>query len=158
MLLNYIYNQGNRKKNVRGKWLPGTALSLTWKKQKNPPQKNFLYLKKWNFIAPRWKHPLYFPKWSFLASYFPYVSGKNFPSSKSEKRLLWKDFLYFRKWNFSSPKFKKLLYFKRDLRSPKNKQKNLLWRNFLSLMSFLQSSQQSRMEKFPAKQKYNTDI
>ena len=39
-------------------------------------------------------------KRNFLASYFSYISGRNFPSSKNAKNQIWKYALYFRKWNF----------------------------------------------------------
>ena len=50
-----------------------------------PKLKNFLYFRKSNFLAPRLKNVLYFWKWSFLASYWSYISGRNFASSKNRK-------------------------------------------------------------------------
>ena len=44
-----------------------------------------MYSRKWNFLAPRLKNFLYFWKWNFLVSYFSYISGKKFLSSKNKK-------------------------------------------------------------------------
>ena len=44
----------------------------------------------------------------------PYISGSNFPSSKSKKNPLLKCFLYFEKWNFLAPSLKNL-YFRKEL-------------------------------------------
>ena len=41
--------------------------------------------RKWNFLSLRLKNFLYFQKRNFLASYFPYISGRNSPSSKNSK-------------------------------------------------------------------------
>ena len=40
-----------------------------------------------------------------------YISGSNFPNSKSKKNALLKNFLYFGEIELSSPKLKKLLIF-----------------------------------------------
>ena len=64
------------------------------------------------------KHFLYIWKWNFLASYFSYISGGNFPSTKNKKNTLWKNFLYLGKLNFS---LKIFLYFRRDFQSLKSK-------------------------------------
>ena len=64
---------------------------------------------------------LYFQKWNFLISYFSYISGQNFRSSKNKKTHSEKSsnifskklFLYFRKQNFFIFSQKKafLIYF-----------------------------------------------
>ena len=58
-------------------------------------------------------------KWSFLALYISYISGSNFPSSKSKKNPLVKSSLYFEKWNFPAPSLKNL-YFRRELAISEN--------------------------------------
>ena len=52
----------------------------TFKKNQSP--KNFLYFRKWNFLASRLKN---FRKRNFLASNCSYISGRNFPSLKNKK-------------------------------------------------------------------------
>ena len=64
------------------------------------------------------KHFLYIWKWNFLAPHFSYISGGNFPSTKNKKNTLWKNFLYLGKLNFS---LKIFLYFRRDFQSLKSK-------------------------------------
>ena len=57
-----------------------------------------------DFLAPRLKNFLYFRKWNFLASYFSYISGGNFPRSKSKKKNTLKKFLIFPEMELSSLK------------------------------------------------------
>ena len=102
------------------------------KNKKNPPRKKLLHFRKWNFLAPRLKKFLYFWKWNFLASYFSYISGRQFPRWKNKKNPALKKFLifsrkkfflYFGKRNFLIFSKKKLfLYFQK-------------W-NFLTLRTF----------------------
>ena len=82
---------------------PRALLSPSSKKNKtNPPPKNFLYVREWNFLAPRLKNSLYLGKWNFLAlilKFFVYFVKKKFflyfGKQKSKK-----NFLYFRKRKF----------------------------------------------------------
>ena len=79
---------------------------------------------------------LYFHIWNFLASYFSYIPGRNFPSSKSKKKkTLWESLLYFRKTNFMTPSLKKILIFQEE--RPKHQKSKFLilfqkklWINF----------------------------
>ena len=50
---------------------------------------------------------LYFCIWNFLASYFSYIPGRNFPSSKSKKKNTLKKFIISQENEFYSPKLKK---------------------------------------------------
>ena len=68
-----------------------------------PKLKKF-YFRKWNFLAPRLKNFLYFRKWNFLTSYFSYISGRIFLSSKKKKKPALKK--CFGKWNFLAPSLK----------------------------------------------------
>ena len=92
------------------------------KNEKNPPQENFLYSKKWNFLTLILKESFSYISGNVNPQKIPYISGNgtflysrkrkpqkksyisesNFPSSKSV--------LYFRR-NFQSPKSQNLLYF-----------------------------------------------
>ena len=56
------------------------------KMKTNLPRKNFLYSRRWNFLALRLKHFLYFRKLNFLALYLSHISGSNFWSLKNEKK------------------------------------------------------------------------
>ena len=76
------------------------------KKIKNPPRKNFLYFRKWNFPSAK---IIYFPTYTFRpqpSKFFP----KKISYIFSKKNL----FLYFRKQNF-------LIFQKTELSSPKTK-------------------------------------
>ena len=51
----------------------------------------------------------------------PYISGRNFPSSKNKKNPLIKSFLHFDKWNFLATSLKNFLYFRKKLEKEKKK-------------------------------------
>ena len=81
-------------------------------------QKNSLYFGKWNFLAPRLKKFSYFWRRNFLASYFSNIS-ETFRAHKI-KNLAPKKLLIFQVMELYSSKFKKLLYFRRELPKPEN--------------------------------------
>ena len=57
---------------------------------------------------------------------------------EKQENLLRKNILYFEEWNFLAPSLTNSFTLGGNLQNLKNKQKNLLWKNFLSLMTFLQ--------------------
>ena len=100
--------------------------------QEMETQNNFLYFLKRKLF-------LFFQVWKliFQETELSYISGNNFSSSKSKMNPLLKSFLCFGKWNFLSTTLKKLLCFRKELTKPQKETKNLLQRNFLSLLTFL---------------------
>ena len=131
-----------------------------------------LYFRKWNFQALRLKKYLifseksfsyisgnrtfqemelssskiklflYFCIWNFLASYFSYIPGRNFPSSKSKKKTLWKSLLYFRKTNFIAPSLTIFFIFQEERPKHQNSKflilfQKKLWINFSVNWNFL---------------------
>ena len=73
--------------------VPGPILSPTSKKFFKKPRRNFLYIRKLNFLAPRLKDFLLFQKWNFLMEL----------SEFDKKKLTQKKFLLFREMELSSP-------------------------------------------------------
>ena len=74
--------------------------------------KKFLIFQEMKLSCSKIKTFLIFPEMEFLASYFSYISGLNFPSSKNKKSLSEKTLLYFGKWDFLTPSLKNFLYFR----------------------------------------------
>ena len=66
-ILKHLYQKLSRVVCYRATW---TTFKPKLKEiKKNPPRRNFFYFRKWNFVV----------------SYFSYISGRNFPSSKNKK-------------------------------------------------------------------------
>ena len=117
------------------------------KKIKNPPRKNFLYFRKWNFLVPRLftfqlilsgLSPQNFSLKKFLIfsqkKTFSYISGnRTFLYFRKQNFLALrlkiskgnctssKNFAYFVKWNFLVPSLKNFLSFRKELAKPENK-------------------------------------
>ena len=93
-------------------YILGLLLSLSLKKQKNPPPKKLLYFRKWNFLALRLRDFLYFLKKSFS-----YIAGnrtfceRTFTTGKKKKSPPRKSFLHFGIQNFPVSSLKSFLYF-----------------------------------------------
>ena len=113
----------------------------------------FLYFGKWNFLVlifSQKKAFLIFWEMKTLKKFLifwevelSYIWGNGNP----EKLLIFQEvtfqawkiknkFLCFRKWNFLAPSLKSK-YFRKELVNAETETKNLLWRNFLSLVTFL---------------------
>ena len=91
---------------------PSREHFLYFRKRKH--QKNFLDFFKWKLFLyfrkrkPR-KNALYFRKGNFgIFHETAYISGSNFPSTKSKKNPFCKNFLYCKKYNFLDPSLKRL--------------------------------------------------
>ena len=102
---------------------PGSLHGQTpLQKQKNPPEKNPLHLRKWNFIAPILWKVLYFLKRKF----FLYFRKRNLalfsPNSKNIRTPPRENLLYFRKREAR----KKLLYFRKRKPQKENSKKHIL--------------------------------
>ena len=80
--------------------------------KKNLTRKNFLCFRKWNFLDARLKNLSYLQKLYALASYFLYISERNFPDLKSKKNNT-HIFHIFQEIELSSPKYKKIIIFQR---------------------------------------------
>ena len=81
------------------------------KNKKNPHWENLFYFRKCN-LTPRFKNFLYLWKSNLTGSYFSFISGRNFPSSKNKKNSQ-KNVHIFREMELSCSKFEELLYFRR---------------------------------------------
>ena len=113
-------------------------------------------LKKIPYISGKWNFLANIKKKSYILSNesFCYISGNRnrkkllifqevtFLAQQWKKCLLWLKSVYsvnifvlFRKWNFLGTSLKKLLIFPEGI-NPEKQTKNLLWRNFVSLMTF----------------------
>ena len=96
-VISYLtYKNNNILMQQFSSYILGLLLSLSLKKQKNPPPKKLLYFRKWNFLALRLKDFLYFLKKSFS-----YIAGnrtfceRTFTTRKKKKSPPRKSFLHF---------------------------------------------------------------
>ena len=84
------------------------------RKLKYPLWKNVLYFGKWTFLVPTLKNC--YPEWTFQAR-------------KLKKPTLKKKSQIFREMEISSPKLKKLLYFRRELAKPEKQISYISWKS-----------------------------
>ena len=138
-----LSSQGQKKK---FSYISGNGiLSPSSKNKKFPSEKRsylFWYFGKWNFLIFSLNKALLIFRETEIPKKFLIFQEIVFPAQRTKKNSLLKSFLYFGKCKFPAPSLKNFLYFRKELTKHQKQTKNLLWRNFLSLVTFLQSLQQ----------------